>query len=462
MPDDVKTPDRPVLVTIPDVELAKVGTWDASTGTVTFTDEDFAAAVAAQADPAIRNGIIKLGHKKQPGGLELPTIGRIINLRTKDEGGTLVGDLTGVPEWLAEIIPTAFPSRSIEGCFNYRTGNGNTYRFVLEAIALLGESLPAVENLSDIATLYGVAAEANPNEGTGERVTISAVPRRVELSVSTEDVRRAWYDQADGPRAWWWIRELNLDPTELIVDDDEGHLYRVPFTVSGTEVTFGEPSEVRIEYVAASESERPQRTAVTVYASREDSRPGGASMPDLTALRTRLGLADDVSDDDVLARADEVAAEAEAAQARIAELEAAAAANPPAPTGDIPAGAVLIDAGRLADLEAKAEEGARVAATVKARDREAFIKRVRAEGRLGPDSNPQSKTLREHLEQAWDADPARAQVFASSLARVAATVEVGHESGAEGSEANDPMWDDFERNLSPDVAATRAARQGRS
>lgn len=459
---DVKTPDRPVLVTIPDVELAKVGTWDASTGTVTFTDEDFAAAVAAQADPAIRNGIIKLGHKKQPGGLELPTIGRIVNLRTKDEGGTLVGDLTGVPEWLAEIIPTAFPSRSIEGCFNYRTGNGNTYRFVLEAIALLGESLPAVENLADIATLYGVAAEANPNEGTGERVTISAVPRRVELSVSTEDVRRAWYDQHEsGPMAWWWIRELNLDPTELIVDDEEGHLYRVPFTVAGTGVTFGEPSEVRIEYVAASESERPQRNAVTVYASREDSRPGGASMPDLTALRTRLGLADDVSDDDVIARAD---AEAEAAQARIAELEAAAAQPPPA--GDtppaIPEGAVLIDAGRLADLEAKADEGARVAATVRSRDREAFIARVRAEGRLGPDSNPNSKSLREHLERTWDTNPEAAQVFASSLARIAATHEIGHESGAEGSEANDPMWDDFERNLSPDVAATRAARQGRS
>lgn len=461
MSDDVTTPDRPVLTTVPNVELCEVGTWQASTGEVTFTPEDFAAAIAAQDDPAIRDGVIKLGHGRQPGGLEQPTIGRVVNLRTTNDGMTLVGDLVGVPAWLAEVIPSAFPSRSIEGVFNLQTATGTRHRFVLEGVALLGVSLPAVETLEDIGRLYGVAAEANPNEGTGERVTISAVPRRVELSVSTEDVRRAWYDQAEGPRAWWWIRELNLDPTELIVDDDEGHLYRVPFTVSGTDVTFGEAAEVRIEYVAASESERPRRQAVTVFASRQESLPEGEPM-DLSTLRTSLGLPDDATDEAILAAAAEAQTARTAAEARIAELEAAATA----PAGDtppaIPEGAVLIDAGRLADLEAKADEGARVAATVKGRDREAFIARVRAEGRLGPDSNPNSKSLREHLERTWDTNPEAAQVFASSLARIAATHEIGHEGGAEGSEANDPMWDDFERNLSPDVAATRAARQGRS
>ncbi len=188
---------------------------------------------------------------------------------------------------------------------------------------------------------------------------------------------------------------------------------------------------------------------------------------DLSTLRTSLGLPDDATDEAILAAAAEAAtartaaeAAAEAAQTRVAELETVAAGAGTSTT--VLPGSTIIDAGRLADLEAKAERGDQVAATIQRRDREAFIAQVRAEGRLGPDSNPQSKALREHLERTWDTSPEAARSISASLARVAATHELGHESGAEGSEANDPIWDDFEAHLSPDVAATRAARQGRS
>ena len=74
---------------------------------------------------------------------------------------------------------------------------------------------------------------------------------RLPASVEVDDVRRAWYDHAEGPLAWWWIRAIYLEPaTELIVDDDEGSLYRVPFTIASDDsITFSEPAPVRIEYV---------------------------------------------------------------------------------------------------------------------------------------------------------------------------------------------------------------------
>lgn len=429
MPDDVTTLDRPVLVTVPNVELCQVGTWQASTGEVTFTPEDFAAAIAAQDDPAIRDGVIKLGHGPQPGGLEHPTIGRVVNLRTTNEGMTLVGDLVGMPAWLAEIIPSAFSSRSIEGCFNLQTATGHTHQFVLEGVALLGVSFPAVETLEDIARLYGVAAEANPNEGAGERVTITLMaPRRVELSVSTEDISRAWYDaHADGPMSWWWIREINVDPTEVIVQTEQGDLYRVPFTVDGATVTFGTPTQVRVEYVdvpaavAASESERVRREHVTVFASRQESLPEGESM-DLSTLRTSLGLPDDATDEAILAAAAERATAAAAAEARIAELEAATT-QPPA-TLD---GLTTIDATVLEDLRVAAAQGAEAHRTLRDQERQRFLTRHIAAGRLAPANT----ALAASLGREWDRDPEAAEAVAASLAVVMPTTPLGTDGGAE-------------------------------
>lgn len=445
VPDDVTVPERPVLVTIPAVELCQVGTWQASTGEVTFTPEDFAAAIAAQDDPAIRDGVIKLGHGRQPGGLEQPTIGRVINLRTTNEGMTLVGDLVGVPAWLAEVIPSAFPSRSIEGAFNLQTATGHTHRFVLEGVALLGVTLPAVETLEDIARLYGVAAEAmaaeaNPNEGTGERVTITFVPRRVELAVSTEDISRAWYDSCDGgPMSWWWIREINLDPLEVIVQAEDGDLYRVPFTISGEDVSFATPIPVRVQYVdvpaevAASESERARRQRVTVFASRNESLPEGEPM-DLSTLRTSLGLPDDATDEAVLAAAAEAAAARTAAEARVAELEAAG--NQPS-TGNpaLPDGVVVIDQAQLEELRVAAARGVEAHATLRAQERGRFIGRHVAAGRLAPANS----ALRESLEREWDRDPEAAERVAASLAVVMPTQPLGSDAGAETS-SDDAIW----------------------
>lgn len=85
------------------------------------------------------------------------------------------------------------------------------------------------------------------------RGPVAAADRQVTAQVTVEDVRRAFYDALPGMAidAWSWIRQILLNPDEIICDDDNGTLYRVPFGVDGDAVTFGTPEAVRVEYVAA-------------------------------------------------------------------------------------------------------------------------------------------------------------------------------------------------------------------
>lgn len=155
-----RSEDRPEFVTIPAVQLVAAGTWNASTGEATITTEDLAAAVSAQQDPAVRKAVLKIGHidprfnvEQADGSYDgTPAIGRIDNLRL--DGAVLVGDYTGVPAWLAEIIPVAYPSRSIEGLWGFTSATGRTHKFVITAVSLLGETEPAVKGLDDVRSLF--------------------------------------------------------------------------------------------------------------------------------------------------------------------------------------------------------------------------------------------------------------------------------------------------------------------
>lgn len=173
-------------------------------------------------------------------------------------------------------------------------------------------------------------------------------PAKVAAGVTVEDVRRQYYDDAP----WsYWIVEFHLDPLQMIVvDDNSGKRYRVPVTVTGEDdFTFGEPVEVLTRYIDADTSEPVAAKAGAqrmVYASRAESRPGSepkATQPpeppadpqppapadepptpelpaaepepntnpteedpvsDLSAFRSRLGLADDADEAAVLAALD--------------------------------------------------------------------------------------------------------------------------------------------------------------
>src|SRR5262249_21934435 len=157
--------EPPALVTRPDVELMQPGTWQLSTGTATFTPDDLRAAVTALDCPAIRNPVIKLGHIDQRFDGE-PAVGWIGNMAV-DSAGTLRGDYTGMPAWLDDVLPSAYPDRSIEGSYDFRCQLGHIHPFVVTAVALLGVTAPGIgtlESLQDVAELYGVAA-SDPRRG---------------------------------------------------------------------------------------------------------------------------------------------------------------------------------------------------------------------------------------------------------------------------------------------------------
>lgn len=137
------------------VPLAEVGVWDASTGQVELTTADLADAVAAQ--DYLPSPVIKLGHTDPRFNADNfdadPAVGRVVNLRTTNNGRTLVGDLVDIPTWFADEMVTAFPQRSIEATAPL-TVAGKRFAFAVTALALLGSTWPAVSSLADLRDLY--------------------------------------------------------------------------------------------------------------------------------------------------------------------------------------------------------------------------------------------------------------------------------------------------------------------
>lgn len=252
----------PVLVTIPNVELVTVGQWNASTGPAEFTVEDLEAIVAALDDPAIHDPRLRIGHTapsaspdESAGGFaDQPAFGRFTNLRLNATRTSIVADAVGVPAWLAEILPSAFPSRSVEVYWNVTTAVGRTHRAVMTSVALLGVSMPAVETLEDLQLAFG----AEPPEGVqftyDDRVVASKgepMPNgRVAAAVTYTDVRRSFYEEiAQGDRYWWFICDVIMSPATVIADDDEDGYWAVPYTLTADGVIWGDPVEVKIQYV---------------------------------------------------------------------------------------------------------------------------------------------------------------------------------------------------------------------
>jgi hypothetical protein len=258
----------PQLITIPDVDILAAGTWDLSSGRQTFTRSDLTDAIEASKCPAVGAPIIKLGHVDPRFDGE-PSIGSLANLRLDSSGNKLRADLAGMPGWLAAISASAFPKRSVEGQYNFVCQIGHEHPFVLTGLALLGVTSPGVgvlNKLADVATLYGV--------DTGAQTAASARPWQITLdegapvvAITEEDVRRAYYASSIDPT--WWISELQMSPTQLVVSAGDGKIYRVPFHIEGDGIEFDAAEELS-DYAALAAS---RGTGPTVtYASAKDSR----------------------------------------------------------------------------------------------------------------------------------------------------------------------------------------------
>jgi hypothetical protein len=339
----------PALVSRESVPIASVGTWQAATGEWVVTEADLADAVLAQHNPGFRAPILKIGHTDprftdgEMNGDGEPAVGRLANLRLSPDRQTLLADLVGVPQWLDEIMASAYPSRSVEAFEGVTAPDGSMYRLVITGLALLGVSPPAIQSLGDLADLYGttndlsawVAARSVAASALREEPPMPLpLPRRlgsVVLASATIDdlvsAFEAWaktQDDLDDS----WVRDVNTDTIVCVVwDGDDTDLYSVPWSEKDGKFTFGAPVEVRVTYtpvpaetpVAAqgpitvpavtstnSHVRLPYGTFMAVRSARgREAKSVGASqetrVPIPAALAEALGVAADAPDDAILA-----------------------------------------------------------------------------------------------------------------------------------------------------------------
>lgn len=454
-----KTATEPKLVTIPNVEIMEVGEdWPLASGPQTFTEDDLLKVIEAiNSDSAVHAPRLKVGHAD--GRLDgEPAFGKFINIRLINNNQTLVGDLAGVPEWLAKIMPTAYANRSVEGKLDFTTATGKKWPLVLTAVSLLGVEMPGISTLEDLRDYYG---EEMP-EGTVITDTIAAglaeeikdpdegilvLASHVRATVDIEDLRRSFYETIAAPGTdhyWWWIRCVQIDPQQVIVEDeDAGVLYRIPYSTTGNDVVWSDPVAVEIHYVDIATPVAASAAATsTYYASAADSRPAERSTMDPKQLRVTLGLAEDASDAEVSAALTELKA-----RPAVSESGGEGGTGEPAPEGEpnptpegepappgttasaapaIPEGMVLVDSDALKGIQAGAQRADTLWKKQEEQERDTTIKAAVAEGKFG-------RARIEHWSKAWDADPEGTKALLASLAPGLVPVEeIGAQGGPEG------------------------------
>ena len=316
------------LVDVEDVEVVQTGIeYSLASGPRTFTVEDLQDAVAAQDDPAVKTPRIKLGHVASLGIMEdgQPSIGTVTDMKLEQGDHLITGTLKQVPEWLAEVLPSAYPARSIEAAVEATTVTGNSWRMIITDLALLGVLWPGVTTLEDIQALYSKEGPSNLKVLTTKEEVAAlsvAAAAAVTAQVNVEDVNRAWSQfkrESDVAGMWWWVRAMLQEPNELIVEDeDTGSLYRVPYTIAGDNVKFDDPIAVKIEYkdkpkpkedkqaaslaaaaaLAGLAAARPSQKTLAQYATREEAMSASSEL-DPVALRQALGLDDAATDAEV-------------------------------------------------------------------------------------------------------------------------------------------------------------------
>lgn len=477
------------LVTVPNVPIVSTGTYQLASGETTFSAEDLADAVLAAQDPTVPAARLKLGHTDArfdeaiaSGELDgEPAFGTVQNLRLSADGQTVLGDYCDVPEWLAEMLPSSYPGRSIEGGFGYTAPSGRSYKLVIARVALLGITWPGVTSLADLREVLEQNGELQ-DDGAVEARSDSFVVARVARTADPTDAiqqtagahgggrvddqngapatdRRRGHDllagmdlgsvrmqfcgdldtgevpnvpegqpQADdvGPQYCWWPRSVRVEDDGslcLIVDDDEGHLIRIPFTVQQGDLLYGSPELVIEQYVPVTSdpddgqavAARGPRTLAS-WPVRAANRPDQSTQEshtmringsdvDSAALRQRLGLAED-ADDAAIYDALGIPAESETAETT---SEAAPAEPVAASSGaTLPAGMVAIDEATLAELRSGAQAGRDVSARLATEDRDRVITAAISAGKIPP-------SRRGHYEAAWaqDADGTRVLLTAS-------------------------------------------------
>jgi hypothetical protein len=466
--------DTSHLAIVRDVEIMKTGIeYQLSTGKTTFTTAELADVVASQDDPAVVSPRIKIGHTdKRFNGDGEPALGRATNLRLGDEGHTIVGDYVGVPAWLADVMASAYPNRSVEGNWNVETETGKVWKFVVSACSLLGVQWPGISTLDDLPILYsdegpeGVTVNGEPMD------VVLAARAPVQATVNVDDVRQAYYNQRGTTDSFWWIRGMYLDPDELIVDDDQGTLYRIPFDASGDQIDFGDPTPVEMVYkdvepaMAASVYVQGMSVAsgancLASYQTREESGAAekGEGM-DPEVLKA-LGLPEDANTAQVLAAVGSLKAETPPSETPPAEGEGEGEGEGTEETHEesteqtpdnlvelaAKRGLVLVDKDTMDTIKSGAETAQRLAAEAQATKKDQVLAAAMSEGKFPP-------ARKDHWAALYDADPEGTQQTLDALASGIIPVD---ERGV--APAGEQIDDAYPAEWFPDVAARKAKRQ---
>lgn len=257
---------------------------------------------------------------------------------------------------------------------------------------------------------------------------------KVTASVSTEDIRRAYYESAGYSL---WITEFEIDPLQLIVcDDATGKHYRVGVNLDGDAFTFDQAVEVVVQYADAPTGAKAQARAALSWASRDTSRQGmpvpkvtpaqaaqrihqapvaaqangptnreGPNM-DPAKIREALGLTAEAPDDEVRAALTAAglapAATSDATTNTGAGTGSAAQEEVLAPVQPVAAAAsgdaILLDPAQYNALRVSAARGEEAWLKMRANECAGVLDAAIKAGKFPP-------ARRQHYEQLWAADP---------------------------------------------------------
>ena len=524
MPDPVFLSGEAVPDYLKGVELMTAGMeWKSMNGSCTITMEHLADAVRAYRDPHIQPPRIKLGHTSpingdhpnhdafaEVGDAE-PAFGIFRNLRLENDGAVLVGDADNVPAWLAEAALSAYPNRSAEGDWNVvggatdvQTNGGQRYSFVCTAVSLLGVYLPAITDLEDLQTLI-VSGPAALTES--QAPVAAAADPGAAMSVSYDTIWERsiqWLREHKPEWPYSWTRDIRVDPDECIVDDDEGHIWALPFSTDGANtITYGPDLTPKAPPqfpdakapIAASRlvasfarptkpSPNPAAAAASTQAASARPEPEGVNMdmdddvreflvaqgfdPE-TVTEVQINAARLLMAEQPEATGPETPETPETPEAKAGDTPEAESETPaPEPervpvaaSRQIPEGMSLIDSATLAELKAGATAGTQLAREKATETRDRVLSAARDEGRFPP-------ARLAHYTRLYDADPEGTTVLLTAsedqggLAKGAVPLEARAEVPDPGADPalNAPDLPDNVSLLAPHERAISTARRG--
>lgn len=100
---------------------------------------------------------VRLGHVHQlKDGTEAPRVGTVRNHRYKEgKISKILVDLVSVPKKVVTLMKNgAYPARSVGFLKSWTSSSGKVFKNILDHVALLGSSRPAVSTLADVAKMY--------------------------------------------------------------------------------------------------------------------------------------------------------------------------------------------------------------------------------------------------------------------------------------------------------------------